>query len=75
MSQENETLKTQVGGSHYAEMTIQPITFITANGMTYLEGNVVKYLSRYKKKNGLQDLLKAKHYLEMIIEEYGNDDR
>lgn len=68
------TLSTQVGGSHYSSMAIQPVEFITKNGLTYLEGNVVKYLSRHRRKNGKEDLLKAKHYLEMLIEmEYGPD--
>lgn len=58
----------QVGGEHYKGGAIQPWDFITSNDLGYLEGNVVKYVSRYKKKNGLQDLEKAKHYLEKLIE-------
>ena len=56
----------QVGGDHYKSQTIQPIEYILANQLTYCEGNVVKYITRHKKKNGLEDILKAIHYLELI---------
>jgi hypothetical protein len=59
---------TQVGGSHYKDKAVQPWDYIVANGLGYLEGNVVKYISRYKEKNGLQDLEKARHYLDKLIE-------
>lgn len=59
---------TQIGGTHYSSMSIQPIDFIVANNLPFIEGNIVKYVARYKNKNGLQDLLKAKHYLDMLIE-------
>lgn len=58
---------TQVGGSHYAK-AIQPWDYIIANNIGYLEGNIIKYVTRYKDKNGLQDLLKAQHYLKKLIE-------
>ena len=58
----------QVGGTHY-QMAIQPIDYITKNHLGYIEGNIIKYVSRYKSKNGLEDLKKAQHYLEMLIEE------
>ena len=64
---------TQVGGSHYKDMKIQPIDFIVGNNLGYIEGNIIKYISRYKAKNGLQDLEKAKHYLEMLIENEGSN--
>ena len=57
----------QVGGSHYLKMKIQPIEYILANDLGFLEGNVIKYVSRYKLKNGVEDLKKAKHCLEMLI--------
>ena len=53
---------------HYTVMAIQPIVYIVSNGLDFLEGNVIKYVSRYKYKNGLEDLHKAKHYIEMLIE-------
>ena len=65
-----ETLNTQVGGNHYQKLTIQPIEFIVKNNIPFLEANVIKYVVRYKDKNGLEDLNKAKHYLEMLIENY-----
>ena len=58
----------QVGGDHYAVMKIQPIEFILANELGFCEGNVIKYLCRYKRKNGLEDLKKAKQYLDFLIE-------
>lgn len=58
----------QVGGNHYSAKAVQPWDYITSNNLGYLEGNVVKYVSRWKEKNGLEDLLKAKHYLEKLIE-------
>lgn len=57
----------QIGGNHYLKMKIQPIEYILANDLRFLEGNVVKYVSRYKLKNGVEDLKKAKHCLEMLI--------
>ena len=57
----------QVGGDHY-KTEIQPWDFILANNLGYLEGNIIKYVSRYKKKGGMADLLKAQHYLQKLIE-------
>ena len=59
---------TQVGGQHYAAKPIQPWDFIAANELDYFEGNVVKYISRWRNKNGIADLEKAKHYIELLIE-------
>ena len=61
-------LSIQVGGNHYKSKAIQPVEFIHANGIGFFEGNVIKYVSRWNDKGGLQDLNKAKHYLEMLIE-------
>lgn len=58
----------QVGGSHYKGKAIQPWDYIVANDLGYLEGNVIKYVSRWKDKNGVQDLEKARHYLDKLIE-------
>lgn len=63
----------QVGGDHYSKMKIQPIDFITANGIGYIEGNIIKYVCRYKSKNGVEDLKKAQHYLQMLIEQEERD--
>jgi hypothetical protein len=65
-------LKKQEGGGHYKDYRIQPIEFIHANNVPFMEGNIIKYVMRHRNKNKVQDLLKAKHYLEMLIElEYG----
>ena len=65
---EGSELSKQVGGDHYSKLAIQPVEYINANKLTYLQGNVIKYVTRYKDKNGLQDLEKAKHYIDMLIE-------
>lgn len=61
-------LDKQVSGTHYKNLTIQPIEYIQANNIPYMEGNVIKYVTRWRAKAGLADLEKAKHYLEMLIE-------
>ena len=66
---------TQVGGNHYKSMKIQPIEFTLANGLGFCEGNVIKYVSRWKSKNGVEDLRKAKHYIEMLIESVLNEEK
>ena len=63
----------QVGGNHY-KLPIQPITFITENNLSYLQGNVIKYIVRYNvkhsnKKKQIEDLEKAKHYIQLMIED------
>ena len=62
------SLNRQVDGNHYKDLPIQPAEYIYANAMGYFEGNVVKYVSRWRKKNGIADLEKAKHYIELLIE-------
>ena len=66
--EQRERLITGVGGGHY-DLPIQPVDYIKANKLGFLEGNVIKYTTRYKKKNGLEDLLKARYYLDRLIEE------
>lgn len=61
-------LAIQEGGSHYKSMAIQPVEFITKNSIPYLEGNVIKYVSRHSAKNGIEDIKKAIHYLQLIAE-------
>ena len=61
-------LDSQVGGSHYKNMAIQPIEYIHANNMPFIEASILKYISRWRNKNGLQDLMKAKHFIELLIE-------
>ena len=63
----------QEGGTHYRDFAIQPAEFIHKNGLGFLTGNVVKYVCRYKSKGGKTDLLKARQYIDLLIEyEYGD---
>lgn len=59
---------TQVGGDHYKKHKIQPSEFVNQNKFLFAEGNAIKYICRHQDKGGKQDLLKAKHYIDMIIE-------
>lgn len=61
-------LATQIGGDHYKKMKIQPTDFIMQNGLDFCQGNAIKYICRFRDKNGVQDLEKAKHYIDMLIE-------
>lgn len=58
----------QEGGGHYKGMKIQPVEFIHANGIGYFEGNVIKYASRWRAKGGVEDLKKARHYIDLLID-------
>lgn len=58
----------QVGGTHYKDQAIQPWDFIVANDLPFLEGSVIKYVARHRQKGGVEDLEKAKHFLEKLIE-------
>lgn len=62
------SLSIQIDGSHYKDKAIQPVEYIHANGIGYFEGNVIKYVTRWKAKNGIADLQKAKHYIELLID-------
>lgn len=68
-------LNKQVAGSHYKDCAIQPVEYIHSNGIGYFEGNVIKYVTRWKSKNGIADLEKAKHYIELLIELENNNER
>jgi hypothetical protein len=58
----------QVAGGHYKSKPSQPWDYIIANGIGYMEGNVIKYVSRWQDKGGVDDLRKARHYLDKLIE-------
>ena len=60
--------KKQVGGKHYLKYKIQPSKFVVENRLLYPEGCVIKYILRHQDKGGKQDLEKAKHFIDMIIE-------
>ena len=61
-------LDIQVGGDHYKNLAIQPAEYIYANNIGFFEGNVIKYVSRWRQKNGIADLEKASHYIDLWIE-------
>lgn len=63
--------KEQFGGDHYKVLTIQPWDYIIQNNLGFLEGNVIKYVTRWKDKEGVQDLQKARHFLDKLIEVNG----
>ena len=64
----SSALTKQEGGGHYKDMVIQPVVFITKNKIPFIEGCVIKYVCRHRTKNGLEDIRKAKHFLEMLEE-------
>ena len=61
-------LDRQVGGEHYKNFKIQPIEFITANKLSFIQGSIIKYICRFDKKNGKEDIDKAIHYCELLKE-------
>ena len=65
---DQSALTRQEGGSHYKDLPIQPIEFIHANNLGFCEANAIKYLCRWRKKNGISDLQKARHYIDLLIE-------
>ena len=68
----DSALARQTGGSHYKSLSIQPVEYCQRNGLLYCESNVIKYVTRHREKNGAEDLRKAIHYLELLLEmEYG----
>ena len=74
MMKEQKPLDQQVGGQHSKGCRIQPVEYIHANGLDYLEGNVIKYITRHRTKGeGRKDIEKAIHYAQLILEmEYDN---
>jgi len=61
-------LNRQEGGSHYRQGAIQPVQYIEANGLGFCEGNIIKYVSRHRQKGGAEDLKKARHYIDLLLE-------
>lgn len=64
----DSALDVQEGGDHYRKMKIQPVEFIHANGISFFEGSVIKYVSRWRSKGGINDLKKARHFIDLLIE-------
>lgn len=61
-------LTEQVGGDHYSKLAIQPAVYAQHNNLSYLQGTIIKYVTRYKDKGGLEDLYKAIHSIKLLIE-------
>ena len=68
MSIERSALNVQVAGTHYKDMKIQPVEFIHANNLGFLEGCIIKRICRWRAKNGVEDLEKIKHEVDLLIE-------
>lgn len=68
MTPSPSALNVQTGGDHYKNMKIQPVEFITANNLGFIEGNIIKYICRHPLKGGAQDLRKARHFIDMLLE-------
>ena len=62
-------LDVQVGGDHYKKLKIQPVQYIMANEIPFVEASVIKYVTRWRDKLGIRDLKKARHFLDILIEE------
>lgn len=63
----SDPLNSQVGGSHYKKYPVQPIEYAMANNLNYCQANAIKYVTRYRDKNGVEDLRKAIHNIEILI--------
>ena len=63
-----KALQVQVGGNHYKKYKIQPIEFIHTNKIPFIEGNIIKYICRWRDKNGVKDLEKVEHYIKLLKE-------
>ena len=63
----------QIAGSHYQKLKMQPVEYILANGLEFCEGNIVKYISRWRDKGGVEDLRKIKQYCDFLIENELNE--
>jgi len=64
----DKSLDSQVGGNHYRNLKIQPAEYISANRLSFFEGNIIKYITRHKSKGGAEDIKKIIQYAEMILE-------
>ena len=71
----NSSYDKQIGGSHYLKYKIQPSKFVIENKLLFPEASVIKYMLRHQDKDGKKDLLKAIHFIEMIIERDYRDEK
>lgn len=67
MENNDNPMESQVGGDHYKKCKIQPAEYIHANGLDFFQGNIVKYITRFRDKDGKKDLEKIKHYCDILI--------
>ena len=67
-SDSNSSLNVQISGDHYRYLSIQPVEYIHANKIPFIEGSVIKYVTRWREKGGIKDLEKAKHFIDLLIE-------
>lgn len=68
MNKPTSALASQVAGDHYKKMKIQPVQYIHANNIPFIEGCIIKYVSRWRDKGGVRDLEKIKHFVDLLIE-------
>jgi hypothetical protein len=68
----NKALDTQVGGDHYRKLKIQPVEYIHANNIPFIEGCIIKYATRWREKGGFKDIEKIKHFCDLLMELEGN---
>ena len=64
----SDSLNTQIGGNHYSKLKIQPMEYSMANGLDACQHTIIKYVTRFRDKNGIEDLRKARHTLDLLIE-------
>lgn len=62
-----DALEEQVGGNHYKNLEIQPVEFCMKNGLDFCQSSAIKYICRHENKNGVEDLKKAKHFIDLLI--------
>ena len=67
-------LDVQISGDHYKGLDIQPVVYIHRNRLPFIEGCIVKYITRWKSKGGVKDLEKVKHFVDLLIELEGLSD-
>lgn len=74
MNNDASSLNVQIGGNHYKNFIIQPVEYVWKNDIPFIEGSVIKYVTRWKSKGGINDLRKARHFLDLLIE-FNNEEK
>ena len=65
-------LSVQEGGNHYKDLAIQPVEYIHRNNIPFIEGSVIKYVTRWRQKGGVEDIKKARHFLDLLLQLEGD---